>query len=224
MKNLRCIFIIFLLSFISFQVFAQYDANAKKALDKAKNRYQALKAFEISFTANMQNLSNGATESFSGTIAVQGNKYRLNVKGQEIINNGKTVWTYLKDDNEVNISDYEPEEDEITPDKIFTLYQKGFKYAIENPNVNIKGKQYDNVVLTPEDKNLSYFKINLYIKKNAGKESGAIKKWEIHERNGTIYTYTVTKLIKNPRKVLTNSKYFSFEKSKYPGVDVVDLR
>lgn len=218
---MKRIFIIFLFSLSVQFVFAQ---NAKAVLDQAKKRYSDLKSFEIKFTAKMQNMQNGSTDQFDGSVIVKGDKYHLKVKGQEVINNGKTVWTYLVDDAEVNISDYEPEEDEVTPSQIYSLYEKGFKYTIEQANVTLYGGTYDKVMLSPEDRDKSYFKIYLYIKKNAGVNTGAIKVWEIYEKNGTVYTYTVTQLRKNPHEVTQNANYFTFDASKYPGVEVVDLR
>lgn len=46
--------------------------------------------------------------------------------GQEIYCDGKTMWTYLKDANEVQISNYNPKSSDINPSEIFTVYEKGF--------------------------------------------------------------------------------------------------
>ena len=55
------------------------------------------------------------------------NKFKLKLANQEIYNNGKTVWTYLKDANEVSISDYTPDDDSfVTPEKVIKLYKKDY--------------------------------------------------------------------------------------------------
>jgi len=57
-------------------------------------------------------------------LYVKGNKYKVQVKNQEVISDNKTVWTYIKDANEVQVNDYEPDENSITPSQIFTIYEK----------------------------------------------------------------------------------------------------
>lgn len=56
----------------------------------------------------MESPTAGINETSEGEIIVQGPKFNLKLSGQEIINNGTTVWTYLKESNEVNITNYEP--------------------------------------------------------------------------------------------------------------------
>ena len=68
-------------------------------------KYKAMKAFKADFAQTMENPSSKVKETMDGNILVSGDKYRLGVSGQEIISNGKLMWTFLKDVNEVTITE-----------------------------------------------------------------------------------------------------------------------
>jgi outer membrane lipoprotein carrier protein len=154
-------------------------------------------------------------QSYKGDLAVKGAKYHLNMGEQEIINNGSTVWTYLKESNEVNISDYEPDEDEISPSKIFNIYKQGYKYTFLEETKEA-GQVYEVVELTPEDKSKQIFKVRLTV----NKKDKSMRSLKVFEKNGNRYLYTVQKFV--PTEIDDN--YFAFDKSKYKGVEVIDLR
>lgn len=224
-RKQKSFFVFFIVGvFFSSPSWAQYDPKAKTILESAKARYSAIDYYRIKFTSSLENKAYNTKESYYGSIIVQENRYHLILKNQEIINDGTTVWTYLKDAKEVNISNYEPDEDDITPNKVYSLYEKGFKYAIEQENVAIEGGTYDKIRLSPTDTKVSYHTIFLFIKKNAGVNTGAIKKWQIYEKNGNEITYSVYEFTKYPKVVTENPNYFYFDTKKYPGVEVVDLR
>jgi outer membrane lipoprotein-sorting protein len=194
----------------------QYDERAEKILSEVSKKYQDYKSFKASFTYSLESPTTGVNENFKGDILVKGNKFILKLGGQEIINNGVTQWTYLKEENEVNISDYSPEEDDINPSKIYNIYKKGYKYLL-NEEVNENKALYDVVDLVPEDKSKQIFKIRIVILK----KDKSIKSWKLFEKNGNRYTYTLTQFTPN---IDVDDKLFTFDKSKYKGVTVVDLR
>ena len=99
--------ITFLLSFIflnAYFLFSQDDKIALDMLNSMSDNYKKMNGFTSSFTYTMKNLSEDITDSFSGKISVRDDKYVLYIEGQKIINDSKTVWTYLEDLNEVTIS------------------------------------------------------------------------------------------------------------------------
>ena len=46
-------------------------------------------------------------KSRSGKIAVKGVKFKLNMAGQEIFNNGSEIYSFVKETNEVNVTEYD---------------------------------------------------------------------------------------------------------------------
>ncbi len=195
---------------------AQFDPKAKEILDAMSNKYQQIGSFESDFSYSMENPTQSISEDFEGEIIVQGDKYRLNMGGQEIVNNGETIWTYLEEVNEVNIDDYDPAEGDISPTQIYNAYQRGFKYVYLE-DLTEGGVTYHVVDLLPENTDNQFFKIRLHI----SVVNNTLKKWQIFDKNGTIYTYQISNF--NPEADISDD-VFTFDTSKYENVEVVDLR
>ena len=195
---------------------AQQDPRAGKILDAMREKYQSLKVFNAVFTQTLENPTSKIKETMQGDITVSGEKFRLKLKDQEIINNGSTIWTYMKSENEVNISDNDPEDQQMSPNAIFTLYQKGYKYTFVE-EMREAGQVYNIVELSPLDKNNSVYKVRLQI----NKKDNTVKSWKMFRNNGNRYTYTIKEFNPNPA---VDANYFAFDKSNYKGVKVIDLR
>src|SRR6478609_10455660 len=108
----------------------QSDPKAQKILDDMSKKYKDMPGFTAKFAYTLENDASKIKESSEGEIAVKGSKFKLKLKNQEIFNNGTTVWTYMKESNEVNVSTYDPGEDDMNPTKIYTIYKKGYKYIL----------------------------------------------------------------------------------------------
>jgi outer membrane lipoprotein carrier protein len=195
---------------------AQKDPRAEKTLNEMSKKYQAMKAYSASFTQNLENPNSKLKETMKGDITVMGNKFKLAMDGHEVINNGTTVWTYMKGDNEVNISDYDPSDEEITPNQIYNMYKKGYKYSFVKEEKQ-GGQVYEIIELTPEDRSNPVFKVELTI----NQKDKTLKSWKMFRNNGNRYTYTITKFTPNPEVAAAD---FTFDKNKYKGVRVIDLR
>lgn len=197
-------------------VLAQYDPKAKEILDAMSERYQEIGAFQSGFSYVMENPTQSINEEFSGDIIVKGNKFRLKMGGQEIINDGNTVWTYFEEVNEVNIDNYDPSEGDLSPTQIYNAYKRGFKYLYVEDQTE-GGQTYHVIDLIPENNTNQFYKIRLFI----SKDDKTLKRWKIFDKNGTHYTYEITNF--NPNAEVNNS-LFTFDTSQYSGVEVVDLR
>ena len=195
---------------------AQQDPKAGKILDQMSAKYQAMKAFKASFTQTLENDAAKVKENLSGDITVSGQNFRLKMSGQEVINNGQTMWTYMKAENEVNISDYDPEDQEISPSQIYTLYKKGYKYSYVQ-EAKEGGEAVDIIELSPEDGSNPVFKVRLKV----SKADKSVKSWQMFKKNGNRYTYKISKFQPN---VPVDATTFTFDKAKYKGVKVIDLR
>jgi len=194
--------------------FAQYDPNALEILEAMSKKYKAIPAFEANLTSTLVNESEGVKEEFKGKITVKGEKFKLELEDQIIINNGTTVWTYLPSAKEVTIDNFDPKSDDINPVKIFDIYKKGFKYLYLGDKTEPGN---DEVDLVPEKKNAQYFKIKMMI----SKKDKSIQSWTMIDKSGNRYKYIITKFVPN---VKADDSFFSFDPKKYPGVEVTDVR
>ncbi len=195
---------------------AQKDPEAGKILEQMSAKYKAMKAFKATFAQTMESPSAKVKETVEGDILVSGPKYRLAVSGQEIISDGKLMWTYLKDVNEVTITESDAEAEAMSPGKIFEMYKKGYKYALAGSEKR-DGINYHVIELSPEDRSNPVFKVRLFI----NQKDKTLKSWQMFRNNGNRYTYTIKKFEANPTLAADT---FSFNKAKYKGVSVVDLR
>jgi len=195
---------------------AQYDPKALEILEAMSKKYKAITAFEANLTSGLSNESEGVSEEFKGKITVKGDKFKLVLDDQEVINNGTTVWTYLPSAKEVNIDNFDPGSDEVNPTKIFDMYKKGFKYLYLADKTE-GGVVCEEVDLVPEKKDAQYFKIKMMI----SKKDKSIQSWTMFDRSGNRYKYTITKFVPN---VKVDDSFFTFDVKKYPGVEVIDLR
>jgi outer membrane lipoprotein carrier protein len=213
------IFTTFIFCFLTVYAWSQEQKNDPKAsqiLNGVSAKYKSYKAVQADFTVKIESGNSNTKDVQAGTLYVKGNKYKVQLKNQEIISDNNTVWTYLKDANEVQVNTFDPEEGTITPSQIFTIYEKDFLYAfIEEKNVNGKAIQF--IELTPHDKSKSFFKIRLGIDKAAKAIQSAI----VFDKNGNRYTYEIKKFTPNPEVA---DSFFAFDPKQHPGVEVVDLR
>ncbi len=195
---------------------AQQDSKALETLDAMSAKYKSIPAYTAKITSSLINETDGINEAFKGDITVKGDKYKLKMPEQEVINNGDVVWTYLPDVNEVNIDNYYPEEEEITLSNIYSVYKKGYKYLYLK-DVTENNVSCEVVDLIPEDRNSQFFKISM----NIAKKDKSLQSLTMFDKSGNKYKYTITDFTPSAN---VKDSFFAFNKDKYPGVEVVDLR
>lgn len=195
---------------------AQYDPKALEILEAMSKKYKAFTSFEANLTSMLINESAGVKDEFKGKATVWGDKYRLELAEQHVYNNGTTTWTYMPNENEVNIDNVDPKSDELNPSKIFEMYKKGFKYLLIGEKTE-GGVLCDEVDLVPEKKEAQYFKIKMVI----SKKDKSVQSWTMFDRSGNKYKYTITKFVPN---VKVDDAFFNFDVKKYPKITVSDLR
>lgn len=195
---------------------AQYDPKALETLEAMSKKYQNIAAFEANFSYTLSNDVDNINEEFTGKITVKGDKYRLSLPEQEVINNGTTLWTYLPDAREVNIDNYDPSSEDVNPSKIFNIYKKGFKYLYLKDETE-GGVLCEVIDLVPEKKDAQFFKIRM----NIAKKDKSVKSWTMFDKGGNRYKYSITKF--NP-DVKVEDSFFTYDPKQHPGVEVIDLR
>jgi outer membrane lipoprotein-sorting protein len=110
--------------------FAQdQDPKAKAILDDLSKTTKTYKTITSDFVLTMFNKDKKQTEKQTGKVVVKGQMFKLEIPGNNIVCDGKTIWNYNKDAKEVTIKSYDPNNnDQLNPSKIFTIYETGFKY------------------------------------------------------------------------------------------------
>lgn len=202
---------------ISTLVFGQKDQKATAILDEMSKKYQNMKSFSASFTYGTEGNNAKMTENYKGDVTVKGAKFKLKLAGQEVFANGKDLYTYVKETNEVNITEFDPAmQEEFSPTKIYTIYKKGYKYVFLE-EVKEGSQFYEVVELSPEDKSSKIAKLQIKVNKS----DKSVKSWKIWDKSGKRTVFRVDKFMPNAP---ADDKIFTFDKKLYPGVEVVDLR
>lgn len=208
--------------------FAQKDVAAKAILGKVSEKYRQFDVVKTDFALTLDNQQAGIKETQNGTLISRSktNKFKVSIYSpaatagqdvtQEIISDGKTQWTYLKKDNEVQVNNVDNSGEGLNPAQIFTIYEHGYKY-IYNGEVKIAGKTYQEIDLTPEDTKKSFFKVRLEIDKVKKQIYSAL----IFDKNGNRYNYVIRNFVGN---IQVPDNTFSFDPKMHKGVEVVDLR
>ncbi len=213
---MRKLVILVFTSFLVLPAWAQYDPKALEVLEAMSKKYKAIPSFEASFRYTLTNETEKINEEFKGKMTVKGDKFRLVLPEQEVINNGITVWTYLPESKEVNIDNADNDSDDVNPSKFYEMYKKGYKY-LHLGDANEAGVACDVVDLVPEKRDAQYFKIKMII----SKKDRSVQSFTMFDKTGNRYKYTITDFTPNTK---VDDTFFTWDPKKYPGVEPVDLR
>jgi len=212
MKSIQFLFILSIA--VLTHAVAQKDPAAKVVLDAMSAKYQQIPAFRAEFSYSMEDDGDEIDEGFKGTILVRGQKYKLIMDEQEVTFDGNNIYTFLKEENEMTISGYDPEEEEISLSNIFNIYKTGYKYLYKESKNN---GTIDVVDLVPEDREKEYFKIRMEITK----ANNALKSFKVFDKSGSRYLY---KVLSFKEDATITEKEFAFDQTKYSNTEVIDFR
>ena len=190
---------------------AQAQTMASELVKNTIDKINKHKNVEFVFDYDMSNETIAVTESASGTAYMQGDAYKLEIEGQQIISDGKTMWTYLIDDEEVMVSNPTDDDNIITPIKMLTTYDKDYtmKYG-KSSEKGIKVVEMSN----PKGE---FSKVTLKI--NEAKLE--IVSATISNRSGDAFTIKIKKTVFDQN---LEAKFFTFDEKAHPKVDVIDMR
>jgi outer membrane lipoprotein-sorting protein len=214
MKNL----LLALVAIISTNAIAQnsdYDPKAKVILDELSKKAKEYKTISIEFVTIIK--GRDINETRKGKAMVKGDKYYYESADQKVFCDGKSVWNYTSDENECYIEKLSNIDDELNPTKMLTIWESGFKYQFVKEATE-NGKVIQEIKLFPKDAQKNkYHTIILKIDK-AKKE---VQKVIIKGKDGLDMTFEIKKFETN-KEIPDNT--FVFEKTKFPGVVVIDNR
>lgn len=192
---------------------AQNDPKAKKILDDLSSKTKSYSTIKAEFSKTLEK-KDKSKETQDAKIQTKGGKYKLSITGHEIYCDGKTVWDYGKDANEVSVKDVETDgNDIINPSTIFTIYEKGFKYKFDSEDAKT-----ETISLFPENPDKQKFHT---VKLSIDKIKKQIVSVKMLMKDGSSQTFTVKSFVANADIPDTD---FTFNTKTHPGVTVEDLR
>lgn len=213
MKKLTILF----LAFCAFgSMNAQDSKKAKKLLDQVSQKVSSYDNMVIEFSYELNNKAQNIKQETRGDVTLKGEKYVLNLMGTTRLFDGKKLYTIIPEDEEVNISSYDPDQsDEVTPSKMLTFYEDGYSYKWDITQ-DVNGRKIQYIKLTPKDSNAEVKNILLGIDKQTKHIYNLIQS----QANGTNVTIKVTSFKTNQP---LSETLFKFNKKKYQGYYINNL-
>ena len=162
----------------------------------------------------MINKAEDINETHHGKAYMKDKMYRIDV--MDVINyfDGEVIYTYMPDQEEVNIKNPEENEDEmLNPSILFDIHNQKFTQKLVEDK---DGKAY--IELTPKQTHKQISKIGVWI----DTKTNMVEKVTSFGKDGNDVVITI-KSLKKPEKEL-DVTFFRFDKDAHPEVDVIDLR
>ena len=204
----RILSVLFLLS-IGLSTQAQDAKKAKELLDEVSAKVKSYTNIVIDFKYSISNPAEKINQESNGNVALDGNLYHLNFMGITKIFDGKKVYTIVPEDEEITIENFDASDDKaITPNKMLTFFNSGYKFAWDIPQ-NIKGRKIQYIKLTPNSTKDSRKEILIGIDTQTKHIYNVIEVG----KNGSKTTLTVNSFKTNQP---LSKNHFTFTKSKYP--------
>ncbi|NLO49949.1 MAG: outer membrane lipoprotein carrier protein LolA [Bacteroidales bacterium] len=192
------------------------DKQATDILDEVTAKTKAYESIKMDFTYQMENPEANINETTSGSALVSGDKYRLDIAGQLVISDGTTLWTVIKDAEEVQVNEVNDNNEAFSPTKMLPDYSKNYKSKLISKTQAVNGVDVYILELTPNKKE-NFKNVNLYVRRSEMQPY----RIEIYDYNGCVYTYTLTSFKPN---VAVKAGDFSFVESQYPDYEIIDMR
>jgi outer membrane lipoprotein-sorting protein len=206
--------IVFISLLVSITAFPQ-SKKAKAIIEEITEKTQSYKSVEFEFTFTYEDPSNGDDVSEQGKLIISGDKYILDIEGQKVICDGKTIWTYIEDAWEVQINTIEEDDGSITPSKLLTTYNEEYKARLVK-EFKKDGVQYQKIELKPQE-GKKWVKLEVIV--NA--DEMQFSEISIFDKNGGKIHYKIDTF--TPDINITDDD-FIFNIEDYPDVEVVDMR
>lgn len=197
--------------------YKEVDPKAKTILDKVSSKNKSYKTIKAEFAIILENKKENIKDTKKGLIWIKGNKYKIDLMVSTIFFDGKTQWTYMKESNEVNITEPDPKDDNtLNPAKIFSIYESGFKIRFIKEKFE-KNRAIYEIELYPKDLKKDFTKINLKI----DKDKMQIFSMKRFGKDGTDFYLEIISV--KPNEEMADN-IFLFDKTKFPKVEINDMR
>ncbi|MBK9291207.1 MAG: outer membrane lipoprotein carrier protein LolA [Bacteroidetes bacterium] len=213
MKRLIFFMLLFGAIFQVQQLMAQKNADQllNAVIDKTRNTPN----LKIDFTYQMINTRAGINEKKNGTLFLNGDAYKVLIDGQTIVSDGKTVWTYLPESNEVMVSNAGQGDEALSPTNLLTTYAKDYKASFGSDKDN-QAKGLKTIELKAQAGS-KFPKVIVGVREAAEQLSRLV----IFDNGGNQFIYDLSRM--TPNATLPRN-FFTFNPADYPGIDVVDMR
>lgn len=205
MKNLVSGLLVFLMTFAA----QAQDKKAKDLLDDVTAKIKSYDNIVIDFKYTLNNAKEKINQDSKGNVTIDGNKYVLNFMGVTKIYDGRKTYTIVPEDEEVTVSSVnDNDEKAITPSKMLTFFNSGYRYSWDISQ-DVKGRKIQYIKLIPTNSKDQRKEVLLGVDVQTKHIYNLIEVG----KNGTKTTLTVNSFKTNQP---LSKNQFTFVQGKYP--------
>jgi outer membrane lipoprotein-sorting protein len=203
---------------VCLNAFMQQDPEAKRILDEAAEKTRSFHTIQVNYELTVNDRKEKTSSTSEGQIKIKGEKYRLEAPGSVVYFDGKTMWTYSEDINEVTITEPDMEDEDFlsNPAKILTWYNRDFKYRYVQQTL-LNGLDMHEIDLFPNNLEQPYSRIKIFI---------AVRDLSLYliksiGKDGIDYSIKLSDYVTDRE---LGDELFVFDPAKFKKVEIVDMR
>ncbi len=195
------------------------DPKAKGILDDLSKTTKTYKTISSDFVLTMYGKDKKQVEKQTGKVVVKGQMFKLDIPGNSIVCDGKTIWNHNKDAKEVTIKTFDPNNnDQLNPSKIFTIYESGFKFKYDKEEkVGAALCHVIDLYPTADQQKKKYHTVKLYVDKTKKQ----VVQMKVMMKDGTMSTYEIKAF--KPNAVVADAT-FTFDTKPFKADQIIDER
>lgn len=180
-----------------------------RRLEEKYNNDQALKA---QFTQTVS--QGGQTNTLSGTLTLQGDRYRVTTDQQTLVTDGETTWIYTPARGQVLVNDYVEDETAFSPSRFFDGYRERYRVS-DVRTTQREGEKHYVLTLKPKQEGAFFREVTLWMRAS----DAVVTRLAVRDANQSKMTFALRDVSFD---VETDASTFRFDAPQ--DAEVVDLR
>ena len=187
---------------------------ADAVFERLLAKYNAIDALRAEFTQTMSSSYMEQDESFTGTLILQGEKFRIETGTEVLVVNGQETYVYRPVEQQVLINDVVESEDSFMPNEFLLHHDERFD-VLDVDEVTYDGARHFRLNLKPKNPDSFFKEATLWMRHR----DDVITKLTVLDVNETRMVFTLDNIELNPS---LDADTFSFTPP--DGVEIIDLR
>ncbi len=191
-----------------------FAQSGDQVIKRLKEKYDSIDALRAEFTQTMSSAYSSGEESFSGTLTLQGDKYRIETDTQTLVTDGSVTWIFNKAEKQVLINNKVDDETAFDINDFFFNYSERYSVTASQEEV-ISGQKHYLLRLKPKNQDSFYSQVTLWVRDS----DTVITRLEVVDMNETTMLFSLRNIDLNPQ--ISRS---TFVFTPPDNAEVVDLR
>lgn len=183
-------------------------------IQRLQAKYDAIEALQASFTQTMTSPYYDGAETFSGTVLLSGDRYRVETGNQTLVTDGRVTWIYNASDNQVLINDATQDDTNFSLSDLLFNYEEHY-VVTSSEAVSVNGQGHVKLNLKPKARDSFFRSVALWVRD----QDTLVTRLEVDDVNETTMIFDLDDISLNPS---LQANAFSFTPPQ--GAEVIDLR